>query len=172
VLLFNHGVHHLDVIRFVTGACARRIDAVEWDPAASAGQGRCLRLTIHTDGGYVIGYDASYAEAGLQTPQSGELRISGTTGTLEAFGEFEDPQLWLSRNQKASGEDVRERIAVSPVGWDQIDQHLIEGFARAIEENRPAETDIEDNLQTLDWLFRAAEVLKDRPAVADAKEAQ
>jgi predicted dehydrogenase len=159
-LLFNHGVHHVDLLRFVTDAVLREIHAVEWDPpdpGEAGGGGRLLRLTVMTEARFIVCYDASYADAGSP---SATLRISGARGTLEAYGDFEDPQLWLSRNAKACEEEIRERIVVEPSDWSDIDRQLLEGFAQAIERGERVETDIEDNLQTLEWLFRAAEVIE------------
>ena len=160
-LLFNHGCHHVDTIRFVTGAVAEKVLAVEWDPpgAGQGGHGAMLRMTVFARGGVVVCYDGSYSEAGTQTPHPGHLLLSGSAGTLEAFGEFEDPQLWLSRNARACDREVRRRIEVEPSGWDQIDCRIIEDFARAVESGDKVQTDIEDNLQTVEWLFMAAEYL-------------
>src|SRR5207248_11252419 len=122
-----------DLLRFVTSAVPREIQAVEWDPpdpGDAGGGGRLLRLTVLTEAGLVICYDASYADAGSP---SAKLHVSGARGTLEAYGDFEDPQLWLSRSAKACGEEVRERIPVQPGDWNDIDHKVLEGFAHAIE---------------------------------------
>jgi predicted dehydrogenase len=169
-LLFNHGVHHLDMLRYVTGAVARDIAALEWDPPPDerGGGGRFLRFTAECEGGFVVCYDGSYAEAGLPHTTD-RLRLSGTRGTLEACGAFEDPRLWLWRNERTSGRDLREGIAVPRGDWNEIDRHLVETFAQAIETGQRIETDIEDNLQTLDWLFRAVESIERGDATRRSK---
>jgi predicted dehydrogenase len=159
-LLFNHGVHHVDLLRYVTGEVPRHVHALEWDPphgGEGKGSGRVLRLTVTGVNGCVICYDGSYADAG--TMRFGKLTVNGTRGTLEAFGDFEAPELWLSRSARATGEELRRRIDVPPTQWLDIDRHLLESFAHAIDSGQRIETDIEDNLQTLEWLFRAAEVI-------------
>ena len=162
-VLFNHGVHHLDVIRSLAKGTLHSLDAVEWDPpwASDPGSGRFLRLTAIMKEGWVAAYNASYGEAGRETSSIGECRIVGSRGTLEVRGEPDfNPQVWLYRVARATGgPQVEQRVPVEKSDWRQIDCQLIEEFADAIETGRPAETDIEDNLLTLEWVFQAAECI-------------
>jgi predicted dehydrogenase len=156
-VLLNHGVHHLDTVRSITNGEARDIRAVEWDPVwcEGAGGGRFLRFTAVMKGGWVVSYDASYAEAGCETPHTAEFRIAGSRGTLVARGEVEAPLLHLHRVERAAGEFRAEQIPVPAGDWREMDREILEGFARSVRTGSPAETDVEDNLKTLDWLFRA-----------------
>jgi predicted dehydrogenase len=159
-VLFNHGVHHIDIIRSVTSAVPARIHAVEWDPPGTPpGKGAMLRLTAHTTEGFIVSYDASYAETGAETPHTGRLRLSGSRGALEAYGQVEQPRLRLTRNEQVHGQQTDEQIPLPAGSWGAVDRRLLEAFAQAARTGRPFETDVEDNLQTLEWLFRAAECL-------------
>lgn len=163
-VLLNHGVHHIDLIRAIAPTELRHINAVEWDPKwakASPGTGRFVRVTAITEDGWCAAYNASYAEAGRETPQTGELRIVGSKGTLEVSGEPDfNPQLRFHSVERATGEFADYRILVERRTWADIDRQIIEEFAQAIDTGTKAETDIEDNLNTLEWLFQAVECLE------------
>lgn len=160
-ILFNHGVHHLDAIRYVTGATLASVSACEWDPSwLEQGRGRCVRATLRTAQNIAITYDASYAETGTQTPQSGETRITGELGSLTLSGEFEAPLVRHSSNAKRGAEEFDRQIPVEPVEWQWIDRKIIEDFCDAVQLGQKAETDVEDNLITLDWLWRIAAAIE------------
>lgn len=165
-VLFNHGSHHLDVLRYLAEGTPVRFDAIEWDPswATDAGSGRFLRCTVMMQEGWAAAYNASYGEAGRETSSIGECRIVGSRGTLEVRGEPDfNPELWLYRVARATGgPTVEQRMPVEKSDWRRIDRQIIEEFAEAIEDGRPAETDIEDNLLTLEWLFQVSECIARR----------
>lgn len=156
-VLFNHGVHHLDTLRFLTGAKLASISASEWDPPwLEQGCGRCIRATLRTEQGFTIAYDASYAESGAQTMHTGETRITGERGSLLLSGDMESPQIRHSSNARSGAEEFDRGIPVDPVTWPWIDRKIVEDFCAAAQSGNKAETDIEDNLVTLEWLWQVA----------------
>ncbi|HNQ34493.1 MAG TPA: Gfo/Idh/MocA family oxidoreductase [bacterium] len=168
-VLFNHGVHHIDLARSIGGGRPLSVEASEWDPPwwKQSRKGHCLRLTARMSGGWTLCYNASYAEAGRETPHSGEIRLAGSAGSLEMGGEIDrDPQLWLHQVKRAVGQETRRRIAVETGDWRGMDRELLEGFSRAIRKGAPWETDLSDNLKSLEILFRAAEYLEGKRAPA------
>jgi len=162
-VLFNHGVHHIDIVRSVLDVEPAWVRAVEWDPpwpreegSRGEGFGRFVTLTGQATNGCMVSYHASYGETGRTSSPLGDMRIVGSKGVLEAGGYSDfDPKVWHYRLAKPTGQDVEERIPVAPVSFREYDRAVVNNLVRAIRAGRPSETDIEGHLKTLEWLFQA-----------------
>ncbi|SDD32208.1 Predicted dehydrogenase [Paenibacillus sp. UNCCL117] len=89
-LLDDIGVHHFDLIRYLTGAEGTRICARQYNPNHGWQEpGAVLNadVWIELEGGIRAGYTGSIASSGEQTPWSGHIRIEGTEGSLELGGQ-------------------------------------------------------------------------------------
>ena len=163
VELLNHGVHHMDLLRSLTGlAGAELLHATEWDPPwwQDAACGHCVSLAGRAPEGWTFAYDGSYAETGCLTGQSGHVHIVGERGALDAGGSADhEPSLRLTTNARARGSDLAEDIAIPPRDPRDIDREILDGFARACASGGPFETDLDDNLLTLGILFDAMDRL-------------
>ncbi len=175
-VLFNHGVHHIDIVRSVLDVEPAWVRAVEWDPPwppeqgpRGEGFGRCIALTGLATNGCMVSYHASYAETGRVSSPLGDMRIVGSGGVLEAGGYSDfDPRVWHCRLAKPTGQDVEERIPVAALSFREYDRAVLNNLVQAIRTGQPSETDIEDHLKTLEWLFLAREHIESTGAGAAA----
>ncbi|RKN79187.1 Gfo/Idh/MocA family protein [Paenibacillus ginsengarvi] len=137
-VLDDIGVHHADLLRYLTGAEAKAVQAKLYNPPGGwAEEGAVLNAhaIIEMEGGVVAGYSASIAARGAQTTWSGDWRIEGTEGAIELAGD----EIHLTR-------EGRTEIVADFSGVDAADS--LSEFVAALREGREAETSGRDYLNT------------------------
>lgn len=146
-LLVDMAIHHLDLIRFITGSNIETVTAQSFNPpwsnfAHDAG----LKLLMRLSDGSAFSYSGDWTANGRPTTWNGNWRLQFAEGSIHV----EEDQITLARCGMW-GKDVSiERIDIPPL--EHAGQAaLLKRFAEAIRTGRAAETSGEDNL----WSFGA-----------------
>ncbi|WP_050180007.1 Gfo/Idh/MocA family protein [Domibacillus robiginosus] len=158
-LIVDMAIHTFDQARFLTGANAVSVFCHEYNPPGSWYEGNAAALCFfEMSDGSVFSYRGSWCADGKPTSWDGEWRITGTQGSAEWDGESA-PRLYIKKepSEEAFIYPYQTEIAVN--SWTGREGHagcLDEMFA-ALEENRPAETDCHDNMESMKMVFGALE---------------
>ena len=154
-LLLDMSIHHLDMLRAITGRNARSITVESWRVPDSPYQGDVsLAALIRLDGDLPVVYRGSWASVGPQTTWNGDWRILTDRGRLAWIG-------W-------AGEDHEDQIVWQPFGGppEVLRQEplahsgfggSLHAFLEAIATNSAPETSAMDNLESLAMLFAGVE---------------
>ncbi len=165
VLLKDMAIHTFDAARFLTGARARSVYALEWNPAGSwYEQDASAAALFELTGGVVYSYRGSWCAEGLPTSWEGQWRIVGTKGTV----------IW-DRNgvrgevvTKAGGfiSEVEPVTLLEPEGLE-LTWHgtAVQTFIQALREGRTPETHAGDNFHSLQMVLGAVESSEKRSVV-------
>ena len=138
-LVYDMAIHHFDLLRAVTGADIRSVQArsinAPWN--WNAGDATVMAQLDLTNK-IVANYFASWVALGRETDWNGEWRIEGSKGTL----------LWRSDDILFS-DRPRGGRKVRPVRWPQSHQaYLLDAFADALDTGNEPETSGADNLNS------------------------
>jgi len=154
--LLDFAIHHLDLIRFLTGEEAREVSAVSFRPAWSWFAGDAAAAAILTmESGLVVGYDGTMVAQGLETPQEGLVTLIGEQGTLHLDGRSR--VLLLGRGEP-------RELPLEPVPEGELGHGLAQ-LVEAIRAGRRPETDLGDNLRSFALLLAVMESTRTRRAV-------
>ncbi|UQZ86104.1 Putative UDP-kanosamine synthase oxidoreductase subunit [Paenibacillus konkukensis] len=137
-LLDDIGVHHFDMIRYLTGAEGISVYADMYNPIGGwEEEGAVINTNavLELEGGIKASYTGSIASRGVQTPWMGNWHIEGTEGMIE----YKDQIIHVVRG------DAVETI--SDFSGVHAPDALTE-FVRSLEERRPGETSGTDYLKT------------------------
>ncbi|WP_284638234.1 Gfo/Idh/MocA family protein [Paenibacillus silviterrae] len=137
-LLDDIGVHHFDMIRYLTGAEGVRVAAQLYNPLngwEEPGSVLGTEAWIDLEGGIRATYSGTIASRSKQTPWCGQLRIEGTDGALE----LTDQVIYLHREGQT--EVYSDHSAV------QVSDTLAE-FLASLRERRECESSGRDYLLT------------------------
>jgi predicted dehydrogenase len=146
-LLVDMAIHHLDLIRFITGRNIARITAQSFRPTWSWYQhDPGLKMLMETDDGIPFSYSGDWSALGKQTGWNGNWRLQFARGSITC----ENDQITIARCDRWGKNPTYETIEVVK---DEASQQakLLSDFARAIRTGEPAETSGDDNL----WSFGA-----------------
>ncbi len=165
VLLKDMAIHTFDAARFLTGARATSVYALEWNPAGSWYERDASAVALFDMGGGVVySYRGSWCAEGLPTSWEGHWRIVGTKGTI----------IW--DRDGVRGEVVTKTggfiSEVAPVTLPlpeplELTWHraAIKAFARALREGRTPETHVGDNIYSLQMVLGAVESAEKKAVV-------
>jgi predicted dehydrogenase len=140
-------IHHLDLLRAVTGRNPARIDARSWrvpdspyrhDPAVAA--------LIDLDGGVPVAYRGDWATHEPETSWNGDWVITGEKGRLVWVSDVANPMIGTARFAPWAGEP-RDLPPADLPAEDRRGSLL--AFREAVLTGEPAETRAEDNLWSL-----------------------
>lgn len=159
-LLLDMAIHHFDQARYLSPVPAARVSCVEVNPEGSPFRGNAAVVcTFERTDGSLVSYRGSWATPGLSSPWAATWRISGSLGSATWDGERE------VQAEVVDGGGMRA-LAVAPVGSGRLDHAgCIDEMLDALAEDRPAETDIADNLQSLAMVEAAVESARRRQPV-------
>ena len=146
-LLVDVTVHHLDLLRYLTGQEGRRVFARSFNPRASRYPGNAaLNFLLEMQDGAVVSYAGSLACQEAETIWAGEWRIQGTAGVLLA-GE----SLRLVRGGAATIIDDLSDVDASG---------CLDEFLSALAQRREPESSGTDYLQTQKLVHYAQESIR------------
>jgi predicted dehydrogenase len=144
-LLTDVVVHHLDLMRYLSGEEAVRILARNYRPLGSPYPGNAGLFTLlEMKSGLHISFDGSLSAKGKETTWNGNWRFEGPGGVLTII----DDQLRLTRGKKTR----TLSLDGAPDTHDPLDE-----FLRALQEGREPETSGRDYLHTQALVHYAAE---------------
>ncbi|MCC3374548.1 Gfo/Idh/MocA family protein [Cohnella sp. REN36] len=137
-ILDDIGVHHFDMLRYLTGREGVIVQARLWNPVGGwqeDGASLNASVLLELEDGIAATYAASIASRGPETPWSGDWRVEGTMGMLELAGQ----RLRLHRDGEVQAFD----------DWGGVDRSdTLDEFLASLRERREAETCGRDYLKT------------------------
>ncbi|WP_054028730.1 Gfo/Idh/MocA family protein [Bacillus sp. FJAT-28004] len=137
-VLDDIGVHHLDLLRYLTGREGVAVQAGMFNPSGGwREEGAVLQTMaiIELEGGIPVHYSATIASRGPMTPWCGVWRIEGTKGAI-----------LLDNGSIAVHLDDGYRTVTEYSDMPQSDS--LDEFLASLAEGREAETSASDYLQT------------------------
>ena len=165
-LLVEMSIHHFDLLRALLGRNAVDVMGRSWNWAWSDFAGdvaACLVFTMEDDVPLI--YEGNCLCAGEQTSWYGEVRAEGERGTIT----MRSPRLYITpRGSTRPGAALPADLMAVTTPHDGQAVALAE-FLNSIEQDRPAETSVEDNQQSMAMLFAAVDACHTgtRRAIAD-----
>lgn len=147
VLLVDMAIHHIDLIRYITGRNITRVLAHSFNPPWSwYDRDAALKMILELEGGGSFSYGGDWSGRGKPTTWNGDWRLQCADGSIH----LESDQISLARCEKWAKDPTRQTVAIdAPPTSGQVE--LLRRFADAIRTGRPAETSGADNL----WSFAA-----------------
>ena len=137
-ILDDIGVHHFDMLRYLTGQEGKAIQSKLYNPIGGWQEEGALinaNAIIEMEGGIVANYAASIASRGQETLWGGDWQIEGTTGALVLTGKE-------IRIYKKEGESVISDFS------DVSETDILTEFLTSLETGREAESSAKDYLLT------------------------
>lgn len=137
-VLDDIGVHHFDMIRYLTGKEAKIVQAKLFNPIGGWQEEGAVISTysfLEMDGGITVSYAASIASRAPETVWCGDWRIDGTVGAVELIGK----EIRVTRNGET-------RVIDDMTGIDESD--TLDEFLASLRENRESESSGADYLKT------------------------
>lgn len=141
-LLSDMGIHHFDLLRFVTGLEAASVHGESWNPPWSQNSGdTSVSLIFTLTNGTRFVYSASWCAQGDFTDWNGNWLVEGDRGSVH----YRDGILTL--NHASPRYEVEDSQTVRQVGPPMLDQaFVLADFMAARQERRMPRTSIFDNL--------------------------
>ena len=148
-LLVDMAIHHLDLIRAVTGRNIAEVTAMSFRPAWSWYKHEPgLKMLMRLDDGTPFSYSGDWSALGRQTSWNGNWRLQCAEGSLHS----DRDKVSIARCDKWGKNEREEPIDVPSLTPQQNGQAmLLAEFAQAIRTGKPAPTSGADNL----WSFGA-----------------
>jgi predicted dehydrogenase len=149
-LLVEGAIHHLDMIRYLTGRDVQAVSAVATNPPGSSFTGDCVAgLLLHLTGGAFALYEATLQAAGTQNRWRNEYyRLEFASGALAC----DTNQVTLTRD--GNSEPVPARADPDMFAGHR---RVLSAFAAWLNGGPPVETTLTDNLRSLAIVFAAIE---------------
>ncbi|HSI86225.1 MAG: Gfo/Idh/MocA family protein [Candidatus Methylacidiphilales bacterium] len=155
-LLLDMAIHHVDLIRAVTGKNVLRVMAQSFRPAWSWYQhDPGLKMLLELEDGLSFSYSGDWSATGRTTSWNGDWRLQGPDGSLH----LDKDRVSIERCKRWSHEPQRIEIPDEPTARDPQSETL-HRFAEAIRTGIPAETSGADNLHSISILIAAMESIK------------
>ena len=146
-LLIDMAIHHVDLIRMVTGRNVRRVTAHSFRPAWSwYAHEPGLKMLLELDGGIPFSYSGDWSARGLTTGWSGGWRVQCAEGSVH----LDNDGVTVARSERWGKNPSRVEVDNDPQPLSGQGR-LLSDFARAIRSGTPAQTSGVDNL----WSFAA-----------------
>jgi predicted dehydrogenase len=137
-ILDDIGVHHFDLLRYLTGQEGKQVQARLYNPLGGwQEEGAVINADafLEMENGITVAYTSSIASRGTETPWSGNWRIEGTTGAMELINK----EIRIIQD----GEEIRID------DWSGIDEtDTLSEFVTSLREGREAETSGRDYIKT------------------------
>jgi len=145
VLLVDMAIHHLDLIRFISGRNIVKVFAQTFRPAWSwYGHHSGVKLLMELDGGLPFSYSGDWSAYGRPTSWNGDWRLQCSQGALHLTG---------TEIAQSTCERWAKEVRTVKVEADEIEHPgqagTLRAFANAIRTGRPAPTGGDDNIWSL-----------------------
>jgi predicted dehydrogenase len=141
-LLVDMAIHHIDLIRAITGRNIDKITAQSFRPSWSwYAHEPGLNMLIELEDGTPVSYRGDWSAHGKQTDWNGDWRIQCAHGSIH----YSDKEITLWRSEKWGKNLSSETVQIKDSGTNP-QARLLSDFAAAIRTGEPAETSGIDNL--------------------------
>jgi predicted dehydrogenase len=167
-LLLDMAIHTFDQARFLLGGGARRVYCHAFNPKGSWYQGHAAAIAIFEwEGGAVFEYRGSWAAEGVPTSWESDWRIVGSKGSARWDG-AEPPYAEVRDSDHAPAFLYPTRRIEATVDAAQMGGHqaALAAMMKAWADKRPAETEAEDNLNSIAMVFAAIQSAQQGKRVA------
>lgn len=152
-LLIDMAIHHIDLIRAVTGLNIGEIVARTFRPSWSWYRHHPgLKMLMQLDGRIPFSYSGDWSAHGKATSWNGTWRLQFAQGCIVC----EDNQITIHRNERWNRNPTSEKLEIPELALTG-QAALLSRFAEAIRTGTPAETSGEDNLHSFGAVMRAVE---------------
>ncbi|WP_225755228.1 Gfo/Idh/MocA family protein [Actinotalea sp. Marseille-Q4924] len=150
-LLQDMSVHHLDLIRYLTGAEALEVHALEHRPPWSLFAGApAVEVALQMSDGSLATYSGTWAGRGPETTWDGEVTVHGEHGTLQV----RDGRFTLDGEPVDDvGPDGRLPQDDPEHSGDPDLHSVLRDFRRVVHDGAVAETGLRDNQHTIELLL-------------------
>lgn len=136
-LLLDVSIHHLDMLRYLTGSEATEVFAKTWNPTWSWYNGYPnLDLLIEMENDVKASYRGSLTAQGKYTSWLANWRMECSKGVVELDGK----EIRIIKNNQIEIITITEEVPSQ--------KKVLAEFIRSLDEKRPGETDINDNVKT------------------------
>lgn len=158
-LLLDVTIHHMDLMRYFTGAEARSVLAKAWTPAWSWYKGYAnLNLLLEMEGEIQISYRGSLSSFHNETDWMADWQLEGEAGIMK-----------ISRGKiSILKKDSETEIRVSEAADSR--KFVVDEFIHSLKRGVPGETDIQDNMKTYQIAQAAKEAIEKEMSRGDVKE--
>ncbi len=155
-LLVDMAIHHVDLIRAVTGRNVVRVSANSFRPSWSwFRHDPGLKMTLELEDKILFTYNGDWTARGQFTSWNGDWRLQCERGAIH----LQKNQITISRCEKWMKNLQIESIDAPPIPRE-AQEALLYDFAEAIRTNRPAQTSGADNLHSFAAVMCAVESAK------------
>ena len=163
-LIVDAMIHHIDQIRGITGVEATSVRANSWNPSWSRFAGNASAVVqIEGAGGVKVVYTGSWASQGEHTSWDGDWDIQGSKGSIS----------WSNNTVQVRFESLFDTVflagATEHSGVMHVDLDVLEveerlgtlaAFHHAVATGERPETDVRDNILSLQLVMATAESAK------------
>lgn len=161
-LILDMAIHTFDQARFMTGANPVSVYCHEFNTPGSWYEGNASAICIfEMSDGSVFCYRGSWSAEGLHTSWESDWRITGSHGTIRWDGTQNPVCQVVDESQPVTFIRPHKDVVI-PVTWSGREGHwgcLDEMFA-SLDEERRADTDCTDNINSVAMVFGAIESAK------------
>lgn len=162
-LLLDMSIHHLDMLRAISGRNAAAITVGSWKVQDSLYQGDvALSAIISLEGGIPVTYRGNWASTGPQTTWNADWRILTDRGRLNWINWMGDDRenqiVWQAFEQEETIIPADELAVTGFAG-------SLHAFLEALRTGETPETNAYDNLHSLEMLFGGVESTATRQTV-------
>ena len=146
-LLIDMAIHHLDLLRYITGRNIVKVTAFGFKPVWSWYQHQPgLKIVMELEDGTIFSYSGDWSAKGRTTSWSGNWRFQCADGSIH----LENDQIETVRCERWGGNSTTQKIELLPVDYTARAATLHQ-FAESIRTGEPCEIDGASNL----WSFGA-----------------
>ena len=164
-LLLDMAIHHVDLIRALTGLDVVAVTAFSFNPAGSWYQhDAALKMFLELEGAVVFSYSGDWSALGRTTGWNGSWRLQGSTGSLHV----DEDKISLARCERWGKNPTLEEIA-APDLIRRGQAKTLHTFAEAIRTGVSAETGGSANLNSFFTIVAAMKSVREARRVAVAE---
>ncbi len=167
--LFDMAVHHVDLLRALTGREVTQVDARAWRvPDAPFRHEPSLEAMLDLEGDIPVAYEGTWAAPYRETSWNGDWEIVGSRARATWTGGVADALRGTVRVQRYGEAPARAALPSLPA----VDRSaVLHELARAIRAGDEPECSAADNLRTLATVLALARSIEERRAVRVAEVA-
>jgi predicted dehydrogenase len=162
--LVDMGVHHIDLLRAITGQEIIRVYAEGWHMPNSVFTHHAATSALLTlESGAVALYQGNWASNDAPTSWHGRWDIEGEEGHVAWYPPEDPAQSSEIVVRRLNGDTVK----IKPERDDKADGlvGVLEAFSRAISSGEEPETNGSDNLKTLETIFACTKAIEEHRVV-------
>jgi len=145
VLLEDMTIHHVDLLRYLTGLECEELYARSYHPAWSWFAGNsAAAVLLRFAGGVHVTYSGNWVGAGLQTSWTGTIEVEGAGGLVRLH---DDALTFYPRGEPNGPGALGQPLPLLEMPRERQDEALAR-FVAAVRSGATPETDIRDNIKS------------------------